>query len=193
MKPKLNFSMAGLQCIGVSNTSKVDLIFYKTIYLCMWINIAFVSSLSFAGECFESQALTTLNPGATQGTLVYVWSPRMVLSAQHAAEVQHQASAVGLHWLPVHDAQVPQGERLAALAKLAHLYPASSQALQNSQPLCDAELIARDALRHFPTAFVWRDALQGVRLPARGWSGNPIVGAMPAPFWASALRERLLP
>jgi hypothetical protein len=192
MTHKLNFSMMRLLGIGILNVSKAG-IFYRTIYLLIGINIALICSLSSAADCFESQALTTFKSVSKQGALVYVWSPRMVLSAQQAAEVQQQATAAGLRWQPVHDAQVPADERLAALAKLAHAYPASSRALQNSQPLCDAQLIARDALRHFPTAFVWRDAPQGEALPTRGWAGTPIVGAMPAPFWAGALRERLLP
>jgi hypothetical protein len=192
MTQKLNFSMTRLLRIGTLNASK-DGIFCKAIYLFIWTGIAFFSSMSFAEECFESQALTSRSLSAKQGALVYVWSPRMVLSAQHAAEVQQQATAAGLLWQPVHDAQLPADERLAALAKLARSHPASSHALQNSQPLCDTQLIARDALRHFPTAFVWRDAPNGGVLPARGWAGTPIVGAMPAPFWAGALRERLLP
>jgi hypothetical protein len=181
-----------LQSVSALSASKFHVIF-RTIYLFIGVNILFVSSISLAAECFESQTLSTLHPSTKQGTLVYVWSPRMVLSAQHAAQVQQQATDAGLLWQPVHEAQLPTDERLAALAKLAHAYPASSQALQNSLPLCDAQLIARDALRHFPTAFVWRDAPRGEGLPAPGWAGNPIVGAMPVPFWASALRERLLP
>jgi hypothetical protein len=197
MNFKLNFCRAHLPRDGALSVSKIS-IFVRTIYLIVLVFIQFTSSISLAGECFESQTLATLDLSSKQGALVYVWSPRMVLSAQHAAQVQQQATAAGLGWQPVHDPQLPPEERLAALAKLAQTYPASSQVLQNSQPLCDAQLIARDALRHFPTAFVWRDApnsetLPGEALPARGWAGTPIVGAMPAPFWAGALRERLLP
>jgi hypothetical protein len=192
MNYKWNFSMTCLLRDGALNKSKLK-IFNSAIYLFFKVNIAFISSISLAEMCFDSRVLTPPSPTFKQGTLVYVWSPRMVLSAQHAAQVQQQATAAGLLWRPVHDAQLPADERLAALAKLAHAHPASSQALQNSQPLCDAQLIARDALRHFPTAFVWRDVPQVEAHLARGWAGAPIVGAMPAPFWADALRERLLP
>jgi hypothetical protein len=192
MNYKLNFNTTRFQLDGALNASKRSA-FINTKYLFIGINIALIGSISLADECFESQALATLSASPKQGTLVYVWSPRMVLSAQHAAQVQQQATDAGLLWQPVHEAQLPTDERLAALAKLAQAHPASSDALQNSLPLCDAQLIARDALRHFPTAFVWRDAPRGEGLPAPGWAGTPIVGAMPAPFWAGALRERLLP
>jgi hypothetical protein len=162
--------------------------------------IAAHAHFCWAKDCFDAKTrFTATQAGSTHGALVYVWSPRMVLSAQYAADAQQQAARAGLRWQPVHDPQVPDDERLAALQKLAHAYPENQLALQTSQPLCDAQLIDRDALRHFPTAFVWRDAPHlasasaQANPPTPGWAGHPIVGAMPAAFWATALRERLQP
>jgi hypothetical protein len=52
----------------------------------------------------------------------------------------------------------------------------------HSQPLCAASLLERDALRHFPTAFVVQPS---------GVHRHPIVGAMPDAAWASSIAQRL--
>lgn len=191
-----------LQLLGLAAASRP---ICRQIWIAIFL-IATCARFCWASSCFdaENQLLKT-SDDSTQGALVYVWSPRMVLSAQHAAQVQQQAAAAGLRWFAVHDLGLPEAEKAAALSRLAYAHPTSAQALQASQPLCDAQLMARDALRHFPTAFVWRDAVfstashsatpaPGHRLPLdAGWAGHPIVGAMPPQFWAVALRERLQP
>jgi hypothetical protein len=110
----------------------------------------------------------------------------MVLSAQHAASAQRQAHQQGLAFVPLHDAQVGDGEIRAALTQLADTtepqHTASAQALASSQSLCASSLAARDALRHFPTAFV----LQGGALHR-----HAIIGAMPEAAWAHSITQRL--
>jgi hypothetical protein len=170
-------------------------LFIKALGLIFALFIGFYSPMLSADTCFDAQTLSGMQRHAADNTLVYVWSPRMVLSAQHAADVQQQAELAGLRWVAVHDPRLPADERMAALGQLARTHPASAQALGHSLALCDAQLIARDALRHFPSAFVWRGALVqgGAGLAVQGWVGTPIVGAMPVAFWAMALRERMRP
>lgn len=176
-------------------TSRATVLFIKTLCFIFTPFIVLYSPFSWADACFNAQNPSALERHLAQNALVYIWSPRMVLSAQHAADAQQQATLAGLRWVAVHDPAVPADERVAALAQLARTHPASAQALGDSRTLCDAQLIARDALRHFPSAFIWRGAaVDGhAALPIQGWVGTPIVGAMPAAFWAMALRERLLP
>lgn len=176
--------------------------------------IAFTVTSARSTACFDDHSLQVLDVQQTQGVLLYVWSPRMVLSAQHAASAQRQAQLHGLRFAPLHDAGVPQAEVQAALARLLGLgfdaasspsasslqstgssqgvtlakparYPPtiqSAKALATSQPLCAASLLARDALRHFPTAFV---------VQANGVHRHPIIGAMPEAAWASSIAQRL--
>lgn len=148
--------------------------------------VAFYAMNTVAMSCFDDKNLGFLSQQQPQGALVYVWSPRMVLSAQHAASAQRQARQQGLAFVPLHDAQVGYGEIQAALTKLASAtepqWVASAQALANSQSLCASELQARDALRHFPTAFV----LQGGALHR-----HAIIGAMPETAWANSIAQRL--
>ncbi|MGA8513682.1 MAG: hypothetical protein WB821_02780 [Burkholderiaceae bacterium] len=137
--------------------------------------------------CFDDKNLSASRAEPAQATLVYVWSPRMVLSAQHAASALRQAHQQGLAFVAVHDARVPGDELQAALARLAStpdaIWLPSVQALSASQSLCAATLIARDALRHFPTAFV----VQASGLVHR----HAIVGAMPEAAWAHSIALRL--
>jgi hypothetical protein len=125
-------------------------------------------------------------PAAGQrGVLLYLWSPRMVLSVQHAAQVRQIAVAAGLRWQAARDPRVPADEGAAALASASAVVQA---ALQGSPPLCDAALLAQgQSLRHFPTAWLWRLDAQ----TAWQQQGRPIVGAMPPAFWQQALAERL--
>jgi len=119
--------------------------------------------------------------------LLYLWSPRMVLSAEHAGEVQAVAQALGLAWLPVFDPRLPQAEVNAALASAA-IPPLARTALRASWPLCDRALLqAPQTLRHFPTAFVYVQDEKGA------WQrlGLPIVSAMPSVFWREAIEQRL--
>ena len=140
-------------------------------------------------SCTHFHALDITWPAAVkkkgQGRLLYLWSPRMVLSVLHAAAVQQVARQQGLVWVAAADPRVPVDEWQAALAAA----PAAAQmALRDSQPLCDVRLLAQaQTLRHFPTAWVYTFS------PEAGWQvqGTPIVSAMPPAFWQEAVAERL--
>lgn len=139
--------------------------------------------------------------GAADKVLLYVWSPRMVFSAVHAHEVQQEAQALGLRFVPVHDGRLPAEEVAQALAVLpqklqkpqnlvpgsaapqphSHLHP---HPLQTSVPLCAPSLVERDAYRHFPTAWVVQHG---------SFHPVPLVSAMPPRFWRMGLLERLQP
>jgi hypothetical protein len=154
---------------------------------------------AWATPCFDDKSLLQLNgrqPPENQGnhgSLVYIWSPRMVLSAQHAASAQRQAHQLGLAFVPVHDAQVGEAEIQATRSRLSHSphaqhtmraqLAASAQALANSQSLCSPSLLERDALRHFPTAFVAQSDGQVHQ--------HAIIGAMPEAAWAQSIAQRL--
>jgi hypothetical protein len=90
-------------------------------------------------------------------TLVYVWSPRMVLSALHADVAQQQALAAGLAFMPLHDArlgaepagQVDPPELAQAMQRLRQTQPSAAAALQHSIALCSAQLLQNQAQRHY--------------------------------------------
>ncbi len=176
------------------------------------ILIAALATSAWAAACFDDKSLQTLDFSQEQGALLYVWSPRMVLSAQHAASAQRQAQRLGLRFVSLHDAGVPHAEVQAArqrllgsgphttgspnrpsstssadrtgVAKHAQnlTYRRSAEALGASQPLCAAGLLEHNALRHFPTAFV---------VQAGDVHRYPIIGAMPEAAWASSITQRL--
>ncbi len=113
----------------------------------------------------------------------------MVLSAHNASAAQAAAAALGLQFTAVHDGRLNATEVADALVQLAQ-HPdtsirASAVVLQGSQSLCSPALVERDALRHFPTAWVVRAA------NAPSASDLAIIGAMPAFAWAISLRQRL--
>jgi hypothetical protein len=149
------------------------------------------SSLSASENlCFNDLNLSQLQAQQlpeTAGVLLYVWSPRMALSAQHAATAAQQAQAIGLGFVALHDAQVGDGELAAALARMAQssapVQQSSSDALGRSMPLCAPALLERDAQRHFPTAWL---------LQRNGLHPRPMVGAMPPEAWALSLRQRMV-
>jgi hypothetical protein len=134
--------------------------------------------------CFDDEKLQNLamRGGNDTGTLIYVWSPRMVLSVTQAASAAEAARALGMDVLALHDAHVSHSEIQQALQAIQRTSPQTSRALQGSEPLCSASLLKADALRHFPTAFV---------LTARGTHRFPIVGAMPPAAWRSSIAQRL--
>jgi hypothetical protein len=143
--------------------------------------IAACASNTTADTCFDDDHLKQLEH-ADSAALVYVWSPRMLLSAQLAGEVRASAQALGLAWLPVVDARLSAEETAQALQALQTQHPTAAQALARSQPLCSAALERREAYRHFPSAYVLR----------QGAGAAPIVGAMPPEFWRRAITQRLV-
>lgn len=127
-------------------------------------------------SCFSDQDL--LN---THQALVYVWSPRMVLSALEAKNAAEQAKQLSYTFIPVVDGRIPVEEWQAALSRLQNLSPLSAQVLATSQALCATGLINNLAYRHFPTAYlIWQGQT----------TGHPIVGAMPSEFWHMAIEQR---
>jgi hypothetical protein len=154
------------------------------------IFIAIFSINTWAVTCFDDKKLSAVTQQAN--TLVYVWSPRMVLSAQHAGAVQRQAQHQGLLFVAVHDAQLPQAEVDAARSRMAASDDSATQrsaaSLQDSLALCAYALVQRDALRHFPTAFVLRS--RSSNGPA-SVHRHPVVGAMPETAWAGSLAQRM--
>jgi hypothetical protein len=146
--------------------------------------IAGYTAFASASDCFDDKSMTLTQQDSQ--ALLYVWSPRMVLSAHHAASVQQQATLQGLRFVPLVDAQVPAHEVWVALRTMAASGTPAQQSsafiLKQSQPLCSDTLLQRDALRHFPTAFV---------LQPSGLHRLPIVGAMPPSAWAHSLQQRL--
>jgi hypothetical protein len=134
-----------------------------------------------------SGCLSDADIQSRRSSLVYVWSPRMVLSAQHAATVRKEAAKSGLSFVPVHDPRVPLAEVQAALQALSTAPESetrqSAEALGSTQPLCSPRLQQLEALRHFPSAFVIDG--QGSLPPL------PLVGAMPAAAWSKGLSLRL--
>ena len=167
--------------------------------------VAVYSANARASECFDDQQLQQLQtPGnPVRGTLIYVWSPRMVYSVSNMSLASRAAAAAGLDFVVVHDMRVPRQEMLQhhPLGARSPRWLNSSDEprsepeperdlatppfvslLDSSRPLCAPKLIQSEALRHFPTAFV---------VSAGGIHPHPIVGAMPWQAWVSSLDQRL--
>ncbi|MBS7806113.1 hypothetical protein [Variovorax sp. PCZ-1] len=141
-------------------------------------------------SCFDDQNLKNLQASSKQrGTLIYVWSPRMVYSVQNIAIASRAAATAGLDLVVLHDMRIPKDEFVQARQRYASsttevdlATPPFVSPLDQSKPLCSAQLIEREALRHFPTAFV---------ITARGIHAQPVVGAMPFSAWISSLDQRM--
>jgi hypothetical protein len=161
--------------------------------------IALCAENIWASECFDNKDLVALQAKshAKRGTLVYVWSPRMVYSLQNMTLASRAAAAAGLDFLVLHDGRVPKDEmgqamrfgsthptsaRLDAPTGFDLATPPYNSLTASSRPLCASQLIEREAFRHFPTAFV---------VSAQGVHPQPIVGAMPWQGWVSSLDQRL--
>jgi hypothetical protein len=137
-----------------------------------------LAALTTSTTSTASTATTSTTSSSTKptGALLYVWSPRMVLSATQAADVAQLAQSLGLAFTPIHDARVSSEELSGALQRLPHT------ALASSRPLCSPRLVDLEATRHFPSSFVVR---KGQLDPL------PLVGAMPAAYYQSGLQARL--
>jgi hypothetical protein len=134
--------------------------------------LALGADFAKAGTCFDDQNLAQLMPTRAEQrpVLIYVWSPRMVYSVQNMAVASRAAAATGMEFVVLHDSRVPDQER--------------SDVWQGSIALCAQQLIQREALRHFPTAFV---------LTTKGIHAQAIVGAMPQSAWQLSIAQRLRP
>lgn len=143
--------------------------------------IAIKVSITPAMACFDDESLLKL-ASASRPSLIYVWSPRMVLSVTQAHLASEQAKALGLQFVPVVDGRLPASEWQAALSNMAASPVVDASVLSASEPLCSPQLIEKDAYLHFPTAFV----LQNGR-----FHPQKLVGAMPANFWHMGINARL--
>jgi hypothetical protein len=137
-----------------------------------------------ASGCFDNELLeqTKQRSSVGQGSLLYVWSPRMSYSVEQAYTAAHTAHAQGLAFVPLHDASVPPAEVNSLLRRISQSRWHNGLPLVRSQALCAEALIERDALRHFPTSFV---------LTAHGIHPFAIVGAMPPRAWQHSIAQRL--
>lgn len=136
---------------------------------------------------WQAVAINWSVPAAGQrGILLYLWSPRMVLSVQHAAQMQAAAQSLGLRWQAMHDPRI-SAQEIASTLQAAAVSAQVRKVLDASVPLCDADLLAQgQTLRHFPAAWVYQQNA------TRGWlpRGLPIIGVMPLVFWRQAIAER---
>ena len=166
--------------------------------LLLWLGVVLASAPYAAAApvlkpaCFGDAQWHALQKDSARrkmpGFLLYVWSPRMVLSLLHAHEVQAVARSMDMHFIPVHDGRVPETEIREALAALPpdlaaqQLQSPVAYRMQASRPLCAPSLIGQDAYRHFPTAWVV-------------WAGRvhplPLVSAMPPAYWRMGMEQRL--
>jgi hypothetical protein len=158
--------------------------------------IAMSPASARAEACFDDQQLTQLiaESSATRGTMIYVWSPRMVYSVQNMALAARAAGAAGLAFVALHEGEAPEQasgsqfrwteprSRAGPLPLPDLATPPYFSLTEPSQRLCSPRLNALEALRHFPTAFV----LSGQRIHR-----FPIVGAMPYEAWVSSIAQRL--
>jgi hypothetical protein len=168
---------------------------YSLVLFALFLGASSVYSMP-AGECFDDKKLVSLQLQSKRGSMVYVWSPRMVYSVQQMTIAARAAAANGLDFVVVHDARVPRDD----IVTIQHM-PTSSPSraeiklqaqdlatppffpiADSSVPLCAQTLLQNEALRHFPTAFI---------VTAQGVHRHPIVGAMPADAWHSSIAQRL--
>ncbi len=148
------------------------------------IFIAIYAVITPATACFDDKKLEEQRTSG-QASLIYVWSPRMVLSVTQAHLAAEQAAKAGLVFTPVVDGRISSAEWQSALQQLAltqQLNAAQASVLKHSQALCAPALLERDAYLHFPTAFVLQN--QTVH-------PNKLVGAMPAQFWQQGIAARI--
>jgi hypothetical protein len=134
-----------------------------------------------AKACFDDIKLDN-SIGLQQPSLLYVWSPRMALSATQAHLAADAAKAAGLKFVPLVDGRLPASEWQSALRTLAASQPLDAEALATTESLCSSNLVEKDAYAHFPMSFVVKS---GEIHP------NRLIGAMPAQFWAQGIQERL--
>jgi hypothetical protein len=133
--------------------------------------------------CFNDEKLADF-VDSQHNSLLYIWSPRMVLSATQAHLAADAAKAEGFKFVPLVDGRLPASEWQSALRTLAASQPIDAEALADTQVLCSPKLVEKDVYAHFPTAFV----VQNTSIHP-----NRLIGAMPAHFWRQGIQERLNP
>ena len=154
-------------------------IFKSSFFAIIFIAVQAINTPATA--CFDDEKLDH-STRLQQPVLLYVWSPRMVLSATQAHLAADAAKAAGLKFVPLVDGRLPASEWQSALRTLAASQPKDAEALANTEPLCSSKLVEKDAYAHFPTAFV---------IKSGDMHPNRLIGAMPANFWELGINERL--
>jgi hypothetical protein len=134
-----------------------------------------------ATACFDDFLLDK-SLQTQRNSFLYVWSPRMALSATQAHLAADAAKAAGLNFVPLVDGRLSADEWQSALRTLAATQPKDAEALVATEPLCSPKLVEKDAYAHFPTAFV----VNGGEMHP-----NRLIGAMPVQFWRQGIQERL--
>lgn len=160
---------AGLQHLAIK------IVRFAILFIAIEVNI------TPAMACFDDENLSKLVSNS-RPSLIYVWSPRMVLSVTQTHLAAEQAKSLGLQFVPVVDGRLPASEWQAALSNMAANPAVDAYVLRASEPLCSPQLIEKDAYVHFPTAFVLQN---GQIHPQK------LVGAMPANFWHMGIIARL--
>ena len=99
--------------------------------------LALTAPAGWAAPCFdETQWKALQQQSEARPALLYVWSPRMVLSAVHADQVQTVARQEGLRMVPVHDHRVPAEEVSQALQRALLRQPQQRLLLSAHRPPC---------------------------------------------------------
>ena len=148
--------------------------------------VAIQAIITPATACFDENKLEK-QLETTPSSLIYVWSPRMVLSVTQAHLAAEQAALLGMQFVPLVDGRISAAEWQGAIKKVAEGDKTSADevaVLGASQVLCARSLIEKDAYLHFPIAFV---AQNGQIHPSK------LVGAMPAKFWRMGIAARQTP
>lgn len=111
-------------------------------------------------------------------TMHYVWSPRMVLSAQHATAALTVAEKMKMRFRIHHPADIPDAEISATLTRLLPEHPRSATLLHASTPIKPIQVTGH-VFNHYPTVWLQRD---------RQRTGM-VTGAMPEPYWNRTLQQ----
>jgi hypothetical protein len=178
--------VSNLYCRGTGSLTTNDInkpifkFFFKLFAIFL---IAIQATNTLANDCFSDEKLD-FSVNSTTNSLLYIWSPRMTLSATQAHLAAEAAQAKGLKFIPLVDGRVSATEWQSALQTLAISQPMDARALTSSVALCSPKLIEKDAYAHFPTAFV---------ISSGEMHRNRLIGAMPANFWQQGIQERLTP
>ena len=153
----------------------------KSLYATLFI--AAQAIITPATACFDDVELAR-SLQAQHSSLLYVWSPRMALSATQARLAAESAKTLNVQFVPLVDGRIPAFEWQAALRTLATTQAIDAEVLAATQVLCSKKLVEKDAYAHFPTGFV----VKGGDIHA-----NRLIGAMSAHFWQLGINERLQP
>lgn len=124
---------------------------------------------------------------AADCTLYYVWSPRMALSAQHAATPLSVAQQQGLTLRVQHPADISAAEIHSTLKRLRSEHPHSAVFLRDSSPYpANAPASKATGYRvftHYPAVWIQR-------ADSNATDSSPLtVGMMPGAYWQRVLNQ----